>query len=302
MQVHVAQFNAATLVAATDDPHVAGFMDALDPINALADRSPGFVWRLQDTNGNLTQVRLFDNPLTIPNLSVWESVEALKDYVYTSEHVEFFRRRAEWFERGERILVLWYLPAGTLPGTDEALRRLRFQDRHGASPYAFGFARPPEPLVFEQTTPDDAQTLDLISSLNHELTELADDPNENHFTLEPEQVTGDQGRMVRAWYAGHYVGCGAVRRIAPGVGEIKRMYVDPGARRLKLGAAILDQLELWAGRLGMTELKLETGFRQPAAIGLYERFGFERCEPWGAYLATPATSICYRKLLVDHPA
>jgi putative acetyltransferase len=151
--------------------------------------------------------------------------------------------------------------------------------------------------VFEATTPDDRQTAALIERLNHELAVVATHPNENHFSLVASEVTGDAGRMVRARYGEQLVGCGAIRTIEPGIGEVKRMFVDPTCRGLKLGAAILDQLELHARRLGISELKLETSAKQAAALRLYDGFGFTRCEPWGEYLASPDTSLCLAKTL-----
>ena len=297
MTAHVAQINIGTMVAPTDDPAVAEFMQGLDRINALADGSPGFVWRLQTDEGNATDIHVFPNPLQLVNMSVWESVDDLKDYVYRSEHVEFFRRRAEWFETDAKRVALWHLAPGWVPELDDAVRRVEFQERHGTSPYSFGFARPPAPLVFEQTDLDDPDTLGLVARLDAELATVATEPGENHFALSTAEVTGDAGRMLRARYDGRLVGCGAVRRIEPTVGEIKRMFVDPSVRGLRIGAAILDQLELAATRLGLTGLKLETGPRQVAAIELYRRAGYERCDAWGEYLLTPATSRCYAKQL-----
>lgn len=297
MTAHVAQINIGTMVAPTDDPAVAEFMEALDRINALADDAPGFVWRLQTDAGNATDIHVFPDPLQLVNMSVWESVEALKEYVYRSEHVEFFRRRAEWFEADAKRVALWHVAPGRLPDLDEAVRRVGFLERHGASPYAFGFARPPDVLTFEITDLDDPDTRTLVDRLNRELAAVATEPGENHFALTTAEVTGDAGRMLRARYAGRLVGCGAIRRIEPTVGEIKRMYVDDSVRGLRIGAAILDQLELAATRLDLAELKLETGPRQVAANGLYQRAGYERCEAWGEYLDTPATSRCYRKQL-----
>jgi GNAT superfamily N-acetyltransferase len=111
-------------------------------------------------------------------------------------------------------------------------------------------------------------------------------------------VLDDRGAMVRARLDGALVGCGAIRRIEPAVGEVKRMFIDPAARGNKVGAAILDQLELRAQRLGITELKLETGPRQTEALGLYQSAGYERCDLFGEYALTPKTSMCFRKLLV----
>ncbi len=294
---HLAQINIGTMVAATDDPVVAEFMENLDRINAAADASEEFVWRLQTDSGNATDIQLFANPRELVNMSVWASVESLKAYVYRSEHVDFFRRRAEWFVPDAKRVALFWVPAGEIPSVSEAVRRVEFFERHGASPYAFGFGSDHGRLLFEETLVDDPDTLVMIEKLNAELTDLADDPAENHFSLSNEDVTGQNGRMVRARYDGALVGCGAVRRIEPTVGELKRMFVDDSARGLKIGAAILDRLEMIALSLGMTHLKLETGPRQPAALGLYERAGFVACEPWGDYLATADTSICLEKPL-----
>ena len=297
MGVHVAQINIGTMVAATDDPRVAEFMDALEHVNAIADAAPGFVWRLQTDSGNATEIQIFPNPLTLVNMSVWESVDALKAYVYRSEHMEFFRRRAAWFEHDAKRVAVWHVRAGTIPVLDEAVRRVEFLERNGASPYAFGFAKPQVPLIFEETDPDDADTGELIERLNYELAVVATHPGENHFALTTDEVTGDRGRMIRARFGEQLVGCGAVRDIGDGAGELKRMYVDSSVRGSKIGAAILDQLELHARRLGLTQLKLETSAKQPAAIRLYEGFGFTPCDPWGEYVETPETSLCFAKAL-----
>ena len=295
VELHIAQINIGTMVAATDDPIVAEFMDNLERVNAIADTAPGFVWRLQTDSGNATEIQIFPNPLTLVNMSVWESTEALKDYVYRSDHVAFFRRRAEWFEPDAKRVALWYMPAGDLPELDEAVRRVEFLERNGPTPYAFGFAKPPVPLVFEATTPDDADTGVLIERLNDELAAVATHANENHFSLAADEVSGDRGRMIRARLGEQLVACGAVRSIEQGVAEIKRMYVDPACRGMKVGAAVLDQLELHARRLGVDTLRLETSAKQQAALRLYQGFGFDRCDPWGEYLDSPETSLCFSK-------
>jgi len=295
--VQLAQINIGTMRAATDDPLVAEFMNNLERINAQADAAPGFVWRLQTDSGNATDIQIFSNPLTLVNMSVWASIEELKAYVYRSQHVEFFRRRAEWFEADAKRVALWWVEAGQIPLLDDAVRRVEFLEQRGPSPYAFGFGKSPTPLTFEVTHPDDANTAMLIGRLDDELRELADDPSENHFALATSEVTGPTGVMLRARYGERLAGCGAVRQIAGGVGEIKRMYVDADLRGARIGAALLDQLELHAQRLGFTELQLETSAKQPAAIALYESFGFTQREPWGEYLATPDSSLCFGKQL-----
>jgi len=141
---HLAQLNIGRLRAPVDDPATAEFMAALDPINALAEGSSGFVWRLQTEEGNATSIRAFEgDDLMILNLSVWESLEMLADYVYRTAHTAFLQRRREWFERlGEAYLVLWWIPAGTLPTIDEALARLDHLRASGPTAEAFTFRQP----------------------------------------------------------------------------------------------------------------------------------------------------------------
>jgi hypothetical protein len=141
MMWHLAQLNIGRLRAEVDDPSIAEFMDNLDPINALAEATPGFVWRLQTEEGNATAIRAFEgDPLMVLNLSVWESIESLADFAYRSAHTPFLRRRGEWFERlGEAYLVLWWVPAGTVPTVDEALARLDRLRIYGPGPEAFTF-------------------------------------------------------------------------------------------------------------------------------------------------------------------
>lgn len=143
---HIAQINIGVMIAPTDDPAVAEFMDNLDQINAQADAAEGFVWRLQSEQGNATDIQIFPNPLQLVNMSVWESVETLKAYVYRTEHVDFFRRRAEWFEAGGKRVALWWIPAGTIPDLDDAVRRVQYLEEHGPTPYAFGFGSVQPPV------------------------------------------------------------------------------------------------------------------------------------------------------------
>jgi hypothetical protein len=120
-----------------------GFRSQLDPLNALADRSPGFVWRLQTEDGNALAIRPFADERMAINMSVWESLEALQQFVYRSAHVGPLRDRKEWFEPIEGpILVLWWIPAGYVPTVAEALERLQRLKQNGPSPDAFTFRTP----------------------------------------------------------------------------------------------------------------------------------------------------------------
>jgi hypothetical protein len=154
---HLAQLNVGVLRAPIDSPELAGFVEMLDPVNALADRTPGFIWRLQTEDGNATAIRPFEDDRVAVNLSVWESLEALGEFVYASRHLDLLRRRREWFEHmTEAYLVLWWVPAGTIPSVEEAKRRLMLLRERGPSFEAFTFREPfPPPDATEPVTPDD---------------------------------------------------------------------------------------------------------------------------------------------------
>jgi len=138
--MHLAQLNIGRLVAPLDDPRIDDFRNNLDAVNALADVSPGFVWRLQDDDGNATGIKLFEDDLEIINLSVWRSIEDLADFVYRSGHVALLRRRREFFAVPDQpILCLWWIPEGTVPTPQEALARLDHLRAHGPTPTAFTF-------------------------------------------------------------------------------------------------------------------------------------------------------------------
>ncbi len=137
---HLAQANFGRMLAPIDSPALAGFAAALDPVNALADAAPGFVWRLQDDAGNATSFRPFDDDLLIVNMSVWESAEALSEFTYRGGHRAIMLRRREWFApMDEAHLVLWWVPAGHVPDVDEAKERIDLLRRVGPSPAAFTF-------------------------------------------------------------------------------------------------------------------------------------------------------------------
>ena len=139
--VHLAQLNVATLLHPIDDPRIAPFVEMLDPVNAAADRAPGFVWRLvEEGTADATGLRPAGEDVIV-NLTVWESREALWDFTYRSGHLEVMRQRRDWFARHvEAHLVLWWIPAGHVPTVDEALERLADLRAHGPSPRAFTFA------------------------------------------------------------------------------------------------------------------------------------------------------------------
>jgi len=139
---HIAQLNVARLPAPIDAPETADFAAQLDPVNALADAAPGFVWRLHDDSGNATSIEVIDDPFFIVNMSVWESIEALSAFVRIPEHAAVLRRRREWFERAaESYMVLWWIPAGTTPTVAEAMDRLAHIRANGPTAHAFTFSQ-----------------------------------------------------------------------------------------------------------------------------------------------------------------
>jgi hypothetical protein len=138
---HVAQVNVARPKAPVNSPLLAEFAALLDPVNAVADSAAGFVWRLEDDSGNATAIPVLDDESLIVNMSVWESIEALWNFVYADEHLAVMRRRREWFERMEAFMCLWWVPAGHRPDVAEAERRLLHLREHGPTATAFTFKR-----------------------------------------------------------------------------------------------------------------------------------------------------------------
>ena len=137
---HIAQANVARMRAPLDDPSMAGFASRLEPLNALADTSPGFVWRLQSEEGDATEIEVFGDELILFNMSVWESIDALESYVYRSNHVSAVQKRVEWFERPTKSpFVLWWIEQGHIPTIEEGKERLERLWASGPSPAAFTF-------------------------------------------------------------------------------------------------------------------------------------------------------------------
>ncbi len=141
---YLAQVNIARALAPLDDPLMAEFVARLDEINALADKSPGFVWRLQTPEGNATSVKAFDDPLIIFNMSVWASLNDYSNYVYASEspHREVMKQRRRWFQRFDGpYTTLWWIPQGHIPTVEDAKERLEHLRVQGETPYAFSIKK-----------------------------------------------------------------------------------------------------------------------------------------------------------------
>jgi hypothetical protein len=143
-KMHLAELNVGRLVAPTDDPRVADFMNNLDRINGLGKRMPGFVWMMEGSGepgtGN-TDVKLDGDPLFVANLTVWEDYESLSTFVYQTLHKKFMDRKAEWFEAlTDKHFVMWWVPEGHKPTIDEAMDRLKHLQENGSSEHAFDWS------------------------------------------------------------------------------------------------------------------------------------------------------------------
>jgi GNAT superfamily N-acetyltransferase len=239
MRRHLAQLNIATLRYPLDDTRIADFVNALPSVNAAGEQSPGYVWRLQSDSGNATDIRVFDDPMVIVNLTLWESLDTLKTFAYQGIHRDFFRRRAEWFVPGSTRTALWWTPAGFLPTTDDAKRRLDFLDVFGASPYAFDMGQSHPALVIEHISSDDVGAV----SDGSVVAELDDQT----------------------------AGSGDYRLLDETTAEIDRICVAEGARGIRVGAAIVAELEAVARANGVQRLLLETSTHM---ANLYEKFGY----------------------------
>lgn len=148
MDFQLAQINIARLLKPIDHPQIADFVNKLDEINILAEKSDGFVWRLKDDeSNNATSLNPFNDPMLIVNMSVWEDVDSLKKYVYHSDHVAVFMRRKEWFEKPTKAhMALWWVNKGEMPTAAEGRERLEYLQKNGNSPVAFSFSKIYDPI------------------------------------------------------------------------------------------------------------------------------------------------------------
>lgn len=151
----LAQLNIGRLLAPLDSPQLAGFVARLVEINALAEAAPGFVWRFQTEDGDATALRPYDDDRVLVNFSVWQSPEALHQFVFRTGHAEVMRQRREWFERmTDAYAVLWWVPAGHRPTVREAIDRLELLRAQGDSAEAFSYRRlfpPPDAATADPT-------------------------------------------------------------------------------------------------------------------------------------------------------
>jgi hypothetical protein len=138
----LAQVNIGIAKGAMDSEVMKVFNDNLDPINAIAEASEGFIWRLKDEGGNATDIVFSDIANELVNMSVWQSVEALKHFMFKTHHIDFLKRKKEWFETPtEATYVLWWIPTGHIPSIEEAKQKLSLIRKHGETAEAFSFKK-----------------------------------------------------------------------------------------------------------------------------------------------------------------
>jgi heme-degrading monooxygenase HmoA len=156
MHYHLAQINIARMRAPLNDPIMAGFVEQLDAVNALADSSSGFVWRLQTLEGDATSLHPYDDELILMNISVWASLADFSAFAYasSSQHHRVMQHRRQWFQRFDGpYTALWWVSDDHIPSVAEAKERLDYLRTHGESPYAFSFKKTfPMPEMVEGAT------------------------------------------------------------------------------------------------------------------------------------------------------
>lgn len=140
-EFQLAQINVGRIKGVNiNDPVMKEFVDNLDMVNELAEKSRGFIWRLKDEHNNATNINPYNDEQVIINLSVWESIEDLENFVYKTFHTDFLRRRKEWFQAyGKAYTAMWWIPAGQFPTIKEATEKLAWLQEHGASEIVFDF-------------------------------------------------------------------------------------------------------------------------------------------------------------------
>ena len=243
---HLAQLNVGRMLGPLDSPVMAEFAAQLPTVNALADQSGGFVWRLTEA----TEVRPYDDPLILINLSVWESVEPLEAFTYKSAHVAPLRNRTKWFERPQQAhLALWWIPAGHIPSVREAVDRLEFRRKHGDTAVAFSFSKPyPEPEEPSAKPAVPVVNLDKRIFVSRENTPNGDASHDTRFHYY------QRGERVWATYEGGQVRFGTLVAVGDDKGRLDMRYqhVDPGGN-LRTGTCLAVTELLPDGRVYLLE-------------------------------------------------
>ena len=237
---HLAQVNVGRMIAPLDSPALADFVAQLDAINALADQSPGFVWRLKDA----TTVQAFHDALILVNLSVWESIETLREFTYKTAHAGVLRDRTKWFERpAQAHLAMWWIPAGHIPSVEEARDRLEYRRNHGDTPIAFSFPK----IYADLEEPSGAPATPGVNFNNRMFISAENTPN-GDCTAETRFHYHQDGARVWAVYGGGSVQFGSLVGIGDSEGRLNIRYhhLDSGGQfRAGKGRATPEVLPRW---------------------------------------------------------
>ena len=247
---HIAQLNVGRIMAPIDSPTMAGFVSQLDAINALADQNPGFVWRLQTESGNATSVQAYEDPTILVNMSVWRSVESLKNFAYQGAHLGPLRDRLKWFEKPtEAHMVLWWIPAGHIPSIAEARERLDFYRSHGECAVAFSF-RNIQPLPDAPA----GEPVSLAMNLDQRRFVSTQNTSNGDCSVETRFRYRQQGDRVWGMYDGGRVRFGSLVGIGEASGrlDVRYQHADE-AGRIRTGKCMSHPEILSDGRLRLHE-------------------------------------------------
>jgi Domain of unknown function (DUF3291) len=247
---HLAQVNIGRARGPMDTPVMSGFAAQLAPVNAIADQSPGFVWRLQTENGDATSILPYDDPAIMINMSVWESIEALRTFVYRTSHVGVMRDRAQWFEKmAEAYVALWWIPAGHTPSIGEAQERLEFRRAFGDTALAFSFGKTfPAPEAPEGNPAPFTVNLDGRRFFLASNTPNGDCGNETRFEYR------QHAQRVWATYRGGSVRFGSLVAINDGQGRLDMRYLHANSNgEVRTGKGIATPEVLPDGSLRLLE-------------------------------------------------
>lgn len=301
----LAQINVARPVDAIDSPRLADFVAQLDTINALAEAATGFVWRLKDDSGNATELGAEGEPELIINLSVWRDVQSLRDYVYSSAHVEVMKRRREWFvSMGSAHLALWWVPAGQRPDVAHGMAALAALKANGPGPDAFSIAHPfPAPLSGDELEigldgfrlrparrDDKAAIISLLESQSLPVLDLTD--QSLHYFVVVESSSRGDGLLGTA--ALEPRGDAAI---------LRSLVLAPSCRGQGLGKALVNALETAASARTLSGLYLLTEtaseFFKSLGYQLHDRKTVPEAVASSCEFESlcPDSAQCFRKLL-----
>jgi ribosomal protein S18 acetylase RimI-like enzyme len=287
----IAEINIARIRGVNiHDPIMKEFMDNLDIINALAEHSDGFVWRLKDDENNAISFNPYDDEQVIINISVWQRIELLENFVFKSLHTDFLRRRKEWFQNfGTISTAMWWIETERFPTVIEAVDKLSYLQKNGATDLVFDFKNkfpPPDAFPINITKADAAKEFELgkilfeeyAGSLNFDLGYQDFEKELNNLS---QQYKEPDGALLLCFIDNEIaVGCAGVRKFSDEIAELKRLYVKPDYRNLKIGKRILVSAIDIARRLNYKFIRLDTVPGQEKAQELYHYLGFYEIEPY----------------------